>query len=306
MIKVGISGADTDAAGELIRILLHHPEVEFIYAQSATLKGEPLHVRHHGIYGDTNLKFSNAINLKDIDLLFVADQFPSDFVYEGETANPELRTVALERDFMPTWADPDTTAIALSEIFRKKMVRGARNAYVIEPVAALTLTALYPLAANLLLHKGLKIKVEAPADVISEKRIRKAHAEIVGILGEIQQSFTGEIELTSTATQSEGMEIEAELTNTIDLEEIAKLYDGIYDDHNFTYLTSSKPDLAEVIGTHKCLIQLSKPSEEILRVTAVADPRLRGGAGDAVHAMNLLFGLYEKIGLTFKASKYRK
>jgi N-acetyl-gamma-glutamyl-phosphate reductase len=83
-----------------------------------------------------------------------------------------------------------------------------------------------------------------------------------------------------------------------------KLYDEVYDDHNFTILTSRVLDYKEVEGTNKCLLTLLKETPDTLTINCIIDARLRGGAGEAVHDLNLMFGLHECVGLTFKASVF--
>ena len=92
---------------------------------------------------------------------------------------------------------------------------------------------------------------------------------------------------------------------SLSLEEIEKIYEGIYDDHNFTFIThSSTISIKEVEGNQKCIITLSKPTADKILISAIWDGRMRGGAGDGVHIMNLMKGLYEKTGLSLKTSSY--
>ena len=90
----------------------------------------------------------------------------------------------------------------------------------------------------------------------------------------------------------------------LSLDEVDRIYEGIYDDHNFTFVLHRRVEDKEVEGTNKCLVQVSKPSDGELAIEAVADGRLRGGAGEALHLMNLLLGLHEKTGLELKASVF--
>ena len=94
------------------------------------------------------------------------------------------------------------------------------------------------------------------------------------------------------------------VNNTLPLEEIEKIFDSTYDDHNFTFLSRAKTSPIEVEGTQKVVISLDKPTEDYLKINIVSDGRLRGGAGDVVHVMNLFYGLHEKTGLNLKASNY--
>ena len=81
------------------------------------------------------------------------------------------------------------------------------------------------------------------------------------------------------------------------------LYNSYYDDHNFTFLTDKMPDLKQVVNTNKCLLYLEKHEEKLL-IVSVIDNLLKGASGQAVHNMNLLFGLHERVGLQLKPSAF--
>ena len=89
-----------------------------------------------------------------------------------------------------------------------------------------------------------------------------------------------------------------------DLEQILQMYEEVYDDHNFTSIVTSPVNPIETEGTNKVIISISKPDAATLCLDIVADGRMRGGAGEAVHLLNLLFALHEQTGLKLKASRY--
>ena len=300
MIKTGIWGAETEASGELIRILLLHPEVEDITAVSESEYGKPICSRHYGLIGEKDIKFVKDLDLKDIDVLFVMNgNFPQ--VALNGMEDSSLRIISLKREFFPS-PEKFEVVTGLSEIFRKNLVRGARHAHLLTPVVSLSLIALFPIAKNLLLNDTLEIRLDADSKYSSDETLQEADKWIGEILGAIQQSFNKKIEIVRSDEKTAGMfKVDINLKCGVSLPEIEKLYENIYDDHNFTFLYDGELAMKEVRGTQKCLIRLSKPDEETLNIQAIADPTMRGNAGDAVHVMNLLFGLYEKIGLSFRA-----
>ena len=87
------------------------------------------------------------------------------------------------------------------------------------------------------------------------------------------------------------------------LDEIVKLYEDYYNDHNFTYVINRMPDLKDVVNTNKCLLYLTKEDGKLL-IVSVIDNLLKGASGQAVHNMNLLIGLHERTGLNLKASAF--
>ena len=88
-----------------------------------------------------------------------------------------------------------------------------------------------------------------------------------------------------------------------DAEEIKRIYEEYYDDHSFTFITDKNPDLKQVVNTNKCLLYLQKYENKLL-VISMIDNLLKGASGQAVHNMNLLFGLEETVGLHLKPSAF--
>jgi N-acetyl-gamma-glutamyl-phosphate reductase len=89
----------------------------------------------------------------------------------------------------------------------------------------------------------------------------------------------------------------------IDLSEIKRIYEEYYSDHSFTFVIDKNPDLKQVINTNKCLIHLEKHHDKLLIVSMI-DNLLKGASGQAVHNMNLIFGLEESVGLHLKPSAF--
>lgn len=296
MIKVGILGAATPLAGEIIRILVHHPEVELRTLHAPSLAGHPATSAHHGLWGEETLLFTEKADFPHLDVAIICE--PSDVAkaaIEACGSNPEMRLIDLTGRYGPF-------EFGLSEINRKPLVRGARRASVPAPLAAVALIALYPFAAALMLNNDIAVTAEGslgtsqPADDAStiEKR-----------LAAVQNSFSSRVIIDDRSTGTDrGMRLRISFPSTLTVADACRLYDGIYDDHNFTFLTPRPVELKEVEGTQKCLVNVSKPDAGSILLDVVADPTMRGGAGEAVHLLNLLFGLHERTGLDLKVSTF--
>lgn len=287
----------------MLRLLLFHPEVELVAAYSPVHAGRPLADVHTGLYGECHHTFTDILTLDDLDLLVIA-KVPEEALWNRRV--PEtVKVISLVGKEAVKAALPDEDfdfVPALSEMFRKPLVRGARAAYLFTSPVALSLIVLYPLALHLLLNDTLKIHLNIPANLAGIYDAEEIRTQLGELLGNVQLSLKviNPVEIVpSEALRT--MEIKVEMDSTISREEIEKAYNDIYDDHNFTFITERHIRPREVAGTHKCLISVEKPSADRLLVTGIADGLLRGGAGDAVHAMNLLFGLFEKTGLSFPA-----
>lgn len=304
MIKVAITGADSPQAGELLRILVNHPEVILTTLSAPGKEGMSITSVHHGLIGEEKMNFSGPLSMTpDCNVVFICGNSMTAAEFSAlQLARPDLRTVIINN--IPN-LDYERLGVVygLPEINRKMLVRGATSAIVPSPIASAVLTALYPLALNMLLNDSLEIEVSAPADVLAQWGT-KAPKEIRTILNQNQPSFVKEIGMKTEVSDNERkMRSVITLSCPIALEQIQELYE-MYDDHNFAFPIISSSDESEVIGTNKCVISYSKPDDSTLRLEVVADPRMRGGAGEAVHIMNLLFGLHEKTGLALKASTY--
>ena len=306
MIRVGIAGADTAMAGELIRILVNHPDVELVSAFAPGKVGRKVASVHHGLAGECDLDFSLDINPQKLDVIFIdAHSEVADRFRMNTDRWPELRIIDMSH--CPSLdLEALDMAYGLSEINRKQLVRGCKRAVVPRSVAEVSLIALYPLAKHLLLKGDIEIGYACPPDIDTEEKAEMARQEIANILEKTQNSFNGKVILRRLDQQvsDRGLKVEIEIPCTLDINELFKIYDDLYDDHNFTFMTAKSMPGHEVEGTHKCLVSLQKRTPDRLTVTAIADCRMRGGAGDAVHIMNLFFRLHERTGLYLKAHKF--
>ena len=70
MIKIGILGAAGYTGGELIRLLLNHPEAEIVFANSESNAGNLVSDVHEGLIGDTDLRFTDQMPFEDVDVVF--------------------------------------------------------------------------------------------------------------------------------------------------------------------------------------------------------------------------------------------
>ncbi|MCH5240220.1 MAG: hypothetical protein J1F38_08345 [Muribaculaceae bacterium] len=303
MVKVGILHSEVPIAGEIIRILVNHPETELVSLYSPLLAGRNVSTVHHGLIGESTLIFTEKINLDQIDLLILTQKSEvSDNIIDRLDNYPDLKIIAINDEFHPDLNKEP----GLSEINRKHLVRGALTAYILSPVITPSMIALSPLANFLVLTSDIEIEVTLPEDLVDNSNINKLEEEIINLLKERQKSFNGKVTLIINSNKENNRQSfsKIRLKNSLPIEEIEKIYEQTYDDHNFTFISPVPVSPKEVEGTQKCIIYISKPDADTLEIEVVTDARMRGGAGDAVHILNLFFGLHEKTGLTFKVSQY--
>lgn len=306
MIKVGIAGADTAMAGELIRILINHPDVEIVGAFASGKVGRKVASVHHGLAGECDLEFSPDINPAKLDVVFIdAHSEVADRFRMNTDRWPELRIIDMSHCPSLDFEALDMS-YGLPEINRKELVRGCRRAVVPRSVAAAAIIGLYPLARHLLLKGDVTVGYACPPDIDTEEKAYMARQEIEHVLRKTQNSFNGQIRMRrlDEDVSERGLKVRVDLPCSLAINEVFRIFSDCYDDHNFTFMVSSSMPGYEVEGTQKTLVTLQKPAADRLTVGVVADCRMRGGAGDAVHIMNLLFGLHERTGLYLKAYKF--
>lgn len=306
MIKAGIAGADTLMAGELIRILVNHPDVELISAFAPGKVGRKVASVHHGLAGECDLEFSPDINPAKLDVIFIdAHSDVADRFRLNTDRWPDLRIIDMSHCPSLDFEKLDM-AYGLAEINRKQLVRGCKRAIVPRSVSAVALICLYPLARHLLLNGNINISYACPSDIDTDEKSEMVRLEILDVLRNTQNSFNGDVMLRRLHEEvtPRGLRVAIEIPCTLDINEVFRIYNDIYDDHNFTHLLPVTMPSFEVEGTQKCLVSLQKRTPDTLTVSAVADCRMRGGAGDAVHIMNLLFGLHERTGLYLKVHHF--
>lgn len=310
MIKAAITGGTSPQAREILKILINHPDVEIMCVHAPEADGKLLSQIHRGLRGETFMKFSSTISLEDIDVLFMADTEPgASAMFLAQHPAPEkLKIIDLSPDFRTEAMNyPDSQWVyALPELNRKPLVRGATRASMPGPVASAVLPALLPLAKNLMLNDTIHIcaVIAEPEAEPGEPLALIEHeedTEIRAALKQLQASFSSEMVYVVTAGGwQNGLAATVYLETPIAESEITKLYQEYFSDHSFTLIADTLPTLMEVAGTNKCIIHLQK-SEPRLVVNVAIDDKIKGAAGSAVHVMNLMFGLQERVGLMLKS-----
>ncbi|MDE6559528.1 MAG: hypothetical protein K2K29_06550 [Muribaculaceae bacterium] len=307
MIKVGITGAESPIAGEIMRLCQRHPDVEIVYAYSPKLAGRNVSSVHPGFIGEEKILFSSNFDATSLDVVFLFEPLYSDSDWVKLMADtPALHLVIFDRASNIAAGLQRSPIYGLSEMNRKILVRGAREAIVPSPLSAPVLIALYPIASHLLLNGDIQICLNAPEDLIQPENIEVSEDEIKKVLQTVQSSFNGDIQIDVLKSDSpRSLLMKIKFNTPVSVEELLKIYDSIYDDHNFTFVvTQTNLTSMEVESTNKVVINIAKPDADTVELTVVADPRMRGGAGEAIHIMNLFFGLHEKTGLDLKTSSW--
>ena len=323
MIKAGIMGGEELKAGELIRLLINHPDVEIQWINSHIHEGDLVSDIHQGLTGDFYMRFTDEPSLADIDVLFMCtrDGESSSFL-EAQEIPENLRIIDLSMDYrLP---HPNNSFVyGLPELNRKPMVRGARHVACPGGFATAIELALLPLAKNLLLKGDIHITAITGSTGADAKRSSSTHDywpnDNVALYRPLQHHHMPEITNTITTVQSgyadtvnfvpmvasfsRGIMVVICMDAPAALSRVQDMYEEYYSDHSFTFVKDTPIDLKDVVNTNKCLIHIDRIGDKMV-ITSVIDNLLKGASGTAVHCMNLLFGLQERVGLALKASAF--
>ncbi|MCD8287400.1 MAG: N-acetyl-gamma-glutamyl-phosphate reductase, partial [Porphyromonadaceae bacterium] len=156
MIRVGIIGGAGYTAGELLRLLINHPETEIVFVNSNSNAGNRLSDVHSGLYGETDLVFTDELPLTDIDCLFFCTAHGDTRKFlESHTLPKGLRVVDFSMDYRIADGSHDFV-YGLPELNRER-IRGALHIANPGCFATAIQLGLLPLAQHSLLRTPVHI-----------------------------------------------------------------------------------------------------------------------------------------------------
>ena len=320
MIKVGIIGGAGYTAGELIRLLINHPEVEIVFIHSTSNAGNAVSDVHGGLIGESELRFTDSYDLNAVDLLFLCSAHgQSRKFWEENVAPATLKIIDLAQDFRD---ESCGYVYGLPEVNRGRIATTSRLANPGCFATAIQL-ALLPLASAGLLTSqvhitaitgstGAGVKPGATthfswrSDNISVyKAFEHQHIiEINRTIKGLQPSFESAINFVPMRGDfARGIFASVYTDCDLTAEQAVALYNDFYADAAFTFAVDRDIDLKQVVNTNKALIRVAKYGDK-LHIVSVIDNLLKGASGQAVQNMNIMFGFDEKLGLNLKPSAF--
>lgn len=322
MIKAGIIGGAGYTAGELIRILIHHPQVELVFVNSTSNAGNQLTDVHSGLLGDTDMTFTDKFPYEKIDVLFFCTAHGDTKKFlEANTVPNHLKIIDLSTDYRQESSDHEFV-YGLPELNKDRIKKAARIANPGCFATAIQL-GLLPLAKAGLIKSevhvnaitgstGAGVKPSATShfswrenNISVYKAFEHQHLKEIGqSLNQLQKGFNQEINFIPVRGNfTRGIFVTTYLNYDGSLEEATKLYEEFYKDHPFAVVTDKNPDLKQVVNTNKGIVHLEKHGNKLLILSCI-DNLLKGASGQAVQNMNLIFGLNEREGLGLKAAGF--
>lgn len=319
-IKIGIIGGAGYTAGELLRLLINHPHADIVFVNSESNAGNPLTQVHEGLYGETDLRFTDRAPLDEIDCLFLCSGHGASSEFWRTHHRPDnLKVIDLSQDFRD---ESQGYVYGLPELNSERIKTAGLLANPGCFATAIQL-ALLPLAKAGLLTESIHVTGITGSTGAGVKPTASTHfswrdnnmsvykafehqhlLEINRSLRKLQGDDLGEIDfLPMRGDFPRGIFVTAYTRCDLSAREATKLFSDYYAEAPFVHLTDKPLDLKQVVNTNKCLLWIEKHADKLLVLSAI-DNLLKGASGQAVENMNLMFGLNETTALRLKPSAF--
>ena len=338
MVRVGILGAAGYTGGELIRLLINHPEAEIVFANSESNAGNKVYDVHEGLIGDTELEFTSEMPFDKVDVVFFCfGHGKSEAFLKEHTIPANVKIIDLAQDFRIK--GNHDYVYGLPETHREEI---AKCQHLANPgcFATCIQEGLLPLAKAGLLTHDIAVNAITGSTGAGQKPGATTHFswrnnnfsvyklfthqhlhEICQTLNELRPaSAPRAIDTLDEGFESDGITVDfipyrgdfargIFCTEVItcdkaqDKDAIVALYKDFFKNAAFTHYSDKALDLKQVVNTNKCLLHVEVFGRKIV-VTSMIDNLLKGAVGQAVQNMNIMFGLDEKVGLNLKAAAF--
>lgn len=325
MVHVGIVGGAGYTAGELIRLLLNHSEININFIYSTSNAGNKIYKIHQDLVGVTDIEFTQAINY-NVDVLFLClGHGNSKLFLEKNKFSDSTKIIDLSNDFRlfdDKILDNKEFIYGLPE-FQIEKIKKAK--YIANPgcFATAIQLAILPLASNNLLKEDIHVNAVTGATGAGTSLSKTTHfawrdnnfshyktfthqhlGEINQTINQLQSDFNSEINfIPNRGNFSRGIYATTYTKFDGNIEDAKILYSDFYEDAAFTFISEDPINLKQVVNTNKCIIHLLKHNNKLL-ITSTIDNLIKGASGQAIHNMNLMFGFKETEGLNLKATYF--
>ena len=322
MIKAGIIGGAGYTAGELIRILVNHPTVEIAFVNSTSNAGKDVTAVHGGLFGETELVFTNELPLDGVDVLFLCSAHgDSRRFLEANTVPAGLKIIDLSTDYRQARPDHDFV-YGLPEI-NKEAIQKAFHVANPGCFATAIQLAILPLAAAGLLTDDVHINAITGSTGAGVKPAETSHFswrnnnisvykafghqhldEIEQSVRQLQPGFDKNLNFIPVRGNfARGIFASTYTKCPLSVGEAKALYSEFYKNAAFTFVADKNPDMKQVVNTNKAVVYVEKHGENLLIISMI-DNLLKGASGQAVQNMNLMVGIDEKAGLNLKSTGF--
>lgn len=323
-VNIGIVGGAGYTGGELLRVLLRHPNAHISFVHSTSSAGELVSKVHADLVGDTSLKFTNTLD-QNIDVLFlcVGHGDASKFLTANEI-KASIKIIDLSQDFrlVASATIGDRNFVYGLPELQRDAIKSATNIANPGCFATAIQLGILPLASKGLLKEVYTTGITGSTgagqglsntshfswranNIQAYKTLQHQHLnEIVQSLAQLQGNQNAEVNFVPWRGDfTRGIFVTSVVSADLSLEALYDLYNAYYEGHVFTQVSKNNIDLKQVVNTNKCIIHIEKQGNKIA-IHSVIDNLLKGAVGQAVQNMNLIFGIEEGAGLQLKANYY--
>lgn len=324
-IKAGIIGGAGYTGGEMLRILVNHPNVDIAFVHSNSNAGNYIYEVHTDLFGDTDLKFTGELST-DIDVLFLCvGHGDAKKLLDANAIPDSVRIIDLSQDFrlsQNSKLGSKSFVYGLPELNRDA-IKSAQNIANPGCFATTIQLALLPLTAKGLLNNEVHVSATTGSTGAGQslsptshftwrndnlsvyKAFNHQHLNEIGqSLKQLQPDFNQTLNfIPYRGDFTRGIFASVYTESNLTEEEALKLYQEYYEGHPFTHVTNRNIDLKQVVNTNKVFLQVKKHDNKLF-IISILDNLLKGASGQAVQNMNLLFGLDERAGLRLKATGF--
>jgi N-acetyl-gamma-glutamyl-phosphate reductase len=323
-VNIGIVGGAGYTGGELLRVLLRHPNANISFVHSTSNAGELVSKVHTDLLGDTDIVFAKELN-QAIDILFlcVGHGDAKKFLASNEIKS-SIKIIDLSQDFRlsSTASIGDRNFIYGLPELQREAIQTANNIANPGCFATAIQLGLLPLASKGLLKEVFTTGITGSTGAgqgLSSTSHFSWRANNIGAYKTLNHQHIQEIHQSLSLLQgnnhaevnfvpwrgdfTRGIFVTSVISSEMSLETLYDVYNTYYNEHPFTHVSNTSIDLKQVVNTNKCFIQIEQQGNKIA-IHSVIDNLLKGAVGQAVQNMNLLFGLEETTGLKIKANYF--
>ena len=321
-IRVGILGAAGYTGGELIRVLLNHPQTEIVFANSESNAGNKVYAVHEGLLGETEMEFTDEMPFDQVDVVyFCFGHGKSEAFLTEHTIPAHVKIIDLAQDFRIAAPGHDYV-YGLPETHRSQ-ISGCNHLANPGCFATCIQLAMLPALAHGLISGDIHVNGITGSTGAGQKPGATTHYSWRNDNISVYKTFTHQhlLEINQTVQElcpgydgrvlfipqrgcfARGIYVTAYAKCDASLEDVQKAYADYYADAAFTHFTTKSPDMKQVVNTNKAVVYVEKYQDQLLMICCI-DNLLKGAVGQAVQNMNLMFGLDEKAGLGLKASAF--
>ena len=320
-VKVGVLGAAGYTGGELIRVLLGHPQAEIVFANSESNAGNYVSDVHEGLIGETDLCFTAEMPFDKVDVVFFCFGHGKSEQFLKEHEIPaNVKIIDLAQDFRIK-GDHDYI-YGLPETHREQ-TRSALHLANPGCFATCIQLAMLPALKAGIISGDIHVNGITGSTGAGQKPGATTHFSWRNDNISVYKTFTHQhlLEINQTVQElcpgydgrvlfipqrgcfARGIFVTAYAKCDKSLEEVQQIYADYYRDAAFTHFVTISPDMKQVVNTNKALVYVEKYEDQLLMISCI-DNLLKDAVGQAVQNMNLMFGLDEKAGLELKASAF--